>query len=136
MTLRILIRPAILLASSLPLAVAVASPKGAQAAPPTRARPVISYAEAPVIPAPVRVQAATPGRRFQAAPMPNRELEAPGEPRASNEPQFSASLFTRRDQYRGEGITPNSSAQAEQERRLRPGAGFLLKMPLQQSPSH
>ena len=108
--------------SSLPLALAGPWPGHAWRAGgvPPRARPVISYAEAPVFPAPMRVQSASPGRRFQAAPMPNRELEAPGEPRASNEPQFSASLFTRRDQYRGEGISPNSSAQAEQERRYGP----------------
>ena len=30
---------------------------------------------------------------------------------------------------RGEGIDPRSSAQAEQERRLLPGAGFNLRIP-------
>ena len=70
---------------------------------------------------------ATP--RFEPAPLPNRDLSAPPGPRATNEPQLVPKLFHRSDQYRGEGIDPRSSAQAEQERRLLPGAGFNLRIP-------
>ena len=67
--------------------------------------------------------------RFEPAPLPNRDLSAPPGPRATKEPQFGPALFHRQDQYRGEGIDPRSSAQAEQERRLLPGAGFNLRIP-------
>lgn len=68
-------------------------------------------------------------QRFEPAPRPNRDLSAPPGPRATKEPQFGPALFHRQDQYRGEGIDPRSSAQAEQERRLLPGAGFNLRIP-------
>lgn len=67
---------------------------------------------------------------FEPAPLPNRDAFAPVT-RASKETSVSPSLFTRRDQYRGEGLAASSSAQSEQERRLLPGAGFNLSMPLQ-----
>lgn len=69
---------------------------------------------------------------YDLAPIPNRDLDAPSGPRASTDPQLAPSLFTRSEQYRGEGYSSGSSAQSEQERRLRPGAGFKLRMPLQQ----
>ena len=67
--------------------------------------------------------------RFEPAPLPNRDLNAPLGPRATNEPQLVPKLFHRGDQYRGEGIDARSSAQSEQERRLLPGAGFNLRIP-------
>lgn len=69
---------------------------------------------------------------YDLAPTPNRDLDAPSGPRASKNPELAPSLFTRSEQYRGEGYSAGSSAQSEQERRLRPGAGFKLRMPLQQ----
>lgn len=82
----------------------------------------------PVLPLP-RPPLATPSSRFEPAPTPNRDLSAPLGPRATNDPQFGPTLFNRGNQYRGEGIDPRSSAQAEQERRLLPGAGFNLRIP-------
>ena len=76
--------------------------------------------------------ARAPAARFEAAPVPNRDVDAPLGARAAADPQLSAGLFTRRDQYRGEGISAKSSAQIEQERHVLPGAGFKLRMPLQQ----
>ena len=116
-------------AGGLPLA-------GAMAASPPQVRGIIAYPmQAYADPAPDLAQ--SPGLtvsrpRFEAAPVPNRDVDTPAGPRASNDPQLAPSLFNRRDQYRGEGLSPNSSAQIDQERRLRPGAGFTLKMPLQQ----
>lgn len=69
---------------------------------------------------------------YDLAPTPNRDLDAPSGPRASTAPELAPGLFTRGQQYRGEGYSTGSSAQSEQERRLRPGAGFKLRMPLQQ----
>jgi hypothetical protein len=70
-----------------------------------------------------------PASPFEPAPLPNRDLEAPSGPPASNAPTLSPSLFNRSDQYRGDGYSRGSTAQTEQERRVRPGAGFNLRMP-------
>ena len=73
---------------------------------------------------------ASPTVRLQPAPLPNRDYEAPGAGTDSSSTSVSPSLFTRSDQYRGEGFTKGSTAQSDQDRRVRPGAGFSLKMPL------
>lgn len=73
-----------------------------------------------------------PGPSYDLAPTPNRDLDAPAGPRASAAPQLAPSLFTRGQQYRGEGFSSGSTAQAEQERRAQPGAGFKLRLPLRQ----
>lgn len=73
-----------------------------------------------------------PGLSYDLAPTPNRDLNAPAGPRASSSPELAPSLFTRGRQYRGEGFSEGSTAQAEQERRAQPGAGFKLRLPLQQ----
>ena len=83
----------------------------------------------PLPPAPPGV--AGPGPNYDLAPTPNRDLDAPTGPRASTAPELAPGLFTRGQQYRGEGYSAGSSAQAEQERRVRPGAGFKLRLPLQ-----
>ncbi len=82
----------------------------------------------PLPPAPAPV---TRGPGFTPAPIPNRDASAPPPPRASNDAQLAPSLFSRRDQYRGEGFSPGSTAQGEQDKRTRPGAGFNLRMPLE-----
>lgn len=71
---------------------------------------------------------ATPG--YDTAPTPNQDAFAPTA-RASRESSLAPGLFTRRDQYRGEGLSAASSAQTEQDRRVKPGAGFKLSVPLQ-----
>jgi len=45
--------------------------------------------------------------------------------------EFSPSLFNRSEQYRGDGFVNGSTAQSDQEKHIRPGAGFNLRMPLQ-----
>ena len=135
----------LVLASLPPLALA---PATSLAAPPPRAINIValpsSYLPPPVVTRSSDANAAgggaalnstttgrAPATRFEAAPVPNRDVDAPLA-RAGTDPSLSAGLFTRRDQYRGEGITPNSSAQIDQERHVLPGAGFKLRMPLQQ----
>lgn len=74
---------------------------------------------------------APPGNRtYEPAPLPNRDLNAPGQASASAAPSIGPTLFTQREQYRGDGYSRGSSPQNEQERRVRPGAGFSLHMPL------
>ncbi len=67
---------------------------------------------------------------FDAAPTPNQDASAPTT-RASKDGSVGPGFFTRRDQYTGEGISPSSSVQADQERKARPGVGFSLTTPLQ-----
>lgn len=85
----------------------------------------------PVPPAPPSASPPPPGPNYDVAPTPNRELAAPLGPRASTAPELEPGIFTRGNQYRGEGYSAGSSAQSEQERRARPGAGFKLRLPLQ-----
>ena len=75
---------------------------------------------------------ASPGAvpSFQPAPLPNRNVYTPQGPRASNEPSLAPTLFTTRTQFRGDGFSPGSTAQSDQEKKLKPGAGFSLHMPL------
>lgn len=70
-------------------------------------------------------------RTYEAAPTPNRDVDAPLAPRAGTDPELAPSLFTRGRQYRGEGFSEGSSAQSAQERKAQPGAGFKLRLPLQ-----
>ncbi len=80
----------------------------------------------PVPPAP---PAAGPPSKFQPAPTPNRDVEL-AKPRASNETTVAPSLFTRPNEYHGDGFSKGSTVQSEQERRVKPAAGFSLHMPL------
>ena len=75
---------------------------------------------------------ATPGAAppFQPAPLPNRDVSTPQGARASSEPSLAPTLFTTRTQFRGDGFSPGSTAQSQQEKNLKPGAGFSLHMPL------
>jgi len=81
----------------------------------------------PVSPSPLSLSPKQ-GPAYEAAPLPNRDLSGPTT-RASTEPHWSPSLFTTRNQYRGDGFSPGSTAQSEQEKRMKPGAGFSLHMP-------
>ena len=63
------------------------------------------------------------------APLPNRDIDGPVAPRTSNAPRLAPSLFTRSDTYRGETLGAGSSAAVEQERKVKPGAGFNFRMP-------
>ena len=82
------------------------------------------------LPVPPRPPSAPPSSAYAPAPLPNRDLEygtaIPSRPGT----QVSPSLFTRKDEFRGDGFGKGSTAQSEQERRVRPGAGLSLRMPL------
>ncbi len=72
--------------------------------------------------------ATPPGYTY--APTPDQDAFAP-QSKASSDTSVAPGLFTRSDQYRGQGLSSSSSAQIEQERRVKPGAGIKLSMPLQ-----
>ena len=112
-------RPAVLLPLAGLLAVAASPPPNL-----VPVAPMPSFTTRAPAPAPT----STPG--FTAAPTPNDDVRAPIT-RASKDASVAPGFFTRRDQYRGEGLSPGSSAQAEQDRRAKPGAGISLSMPLQ-----
>ena len=67
---------------------------------------------------------------FAPAPLPDQDLFAPIT-RQSGDPSVSPGLFTRKNQYHGEGLPAASSVQAEQDRHATPGAELNLSMPLQ-----
>ena len=83
----------------------------------------------PLVPVPPRPPALPPSRGFQPAPLPNRDIDDLPAPRSTNEPSLRPSLFNRNDTYRGDGFSKGSTATSEQERRVKPGVGFNLKMP-------
>ena len=83
----------------------------------------------PLLPVTPGAPAAAPRTSYAPAPLPNRDLELQG-PRASDGTSVAPSLFMRGDQYRGEGYSRGSTSQSELERRVKPGAGINLRMPL------
>ncbi len=82
------------------------------------------------LPLPPRPPAAPPASAYAPAPLPNRDLEYGNSLPSRAGTQVSPSLFTRKDEFRGDGFGKGSTAQSEQERRVRPGAGLSLRMPL------
>ena len=74
----------------------------------------------------------TPARGpvYEPAPLPNRDVSAPKAARASSEPTLARVCSRPRTSIAATVSRPNSSAQAEQEKRVKPGAGFSLHMPL------
>jgi len=112
----------LLLVSAASLIVAAAAPQSWFSTAPT-VPPIIS-----VRPQVLATPDTPPG--FEPAPTPNRDTLSPVT-KASKDASLAPGIFTRRDQYRGEGLDPANSAQIEQERRAKPGAGINLSMPLQ-----
>jgi len=112
----------LLLPFVLPLLAAAPGPRQFSLAVPADPSPLVAGSPSPLSLAP------KPGPNFEPAPTPNRDVSLPAA-RASNKPSFGPSLFTTRDQYRGDGFSPGSTAQSEQEKRVKPGAGFSLRMP-------
>jgi hypothetical protein len=96
------------------------------AAPKTLPTPLGSDYSFSVRPAP----APSAGPRYDPAPVPNRDLSAP-QASVPNEPTFGPSLFSPKRQFRGDGFSPGSTAQSDQERRMRPAPGFKLSVPVQ-----
>jgi hypothetical protein len=98
------------------------------AAPPSSFTTVSPLPPQFLTPAPTPPPVETPPG-FTTAPTPN-DISAPIPP-TSKDATVGPGFFTRRDQYRGEGLSAGSSAQIEQDRRAKPGAGVSITMPLQ-----
>jgi hypothetical protein len=89
--------------------------------------------DSPLLPVPPARPGAPPDPRvFQPAPTPNRDLYAPLGPRASNAPELAPEVYSRKDSYRGDGLTQGSSSENSVDRRAKPAPGFSLHLPLQQ----
>lgn len=82
---------------------------------------------------PFQMRAPAPaGPVYTPAPVPDRDAAVPTGPRIRRrDAELSPNLINRSDQYRGDGYVNGSTAQTEQEKRVKPGAGFNLRMPLQ-----
>ncbi len=90
------------------------------------------WSQLPVPPAqPGRVgpKPIVPGQ-YQPAPVPNPNIFPPPGQAAQAGPQLSPGLFMPKDRFAGDGYIPGTTVQSEQERRLKPGAGFNLSLPL------
>lgn len=118
-------RSLLLIPLALPLLAAAPAHRQFSLAVPTDDNPLL-----PVGPRASSLGGPARGPVYEAAPLPNRDMSAPRAARASNAPTLAPTLFTTKNQYRGDGFSPNSTAQIEQEKRFRPGAGFSLHMPL------
>lgn len=66
---------------------------------------------------------------YEPAPVPDENLYAP-QKAASEDPELRPALFRPRTQFRGNGFSPGSTSQSYEERRVIPGAGVNLSVPL------
>ncbi len=80
------------------------------------------------LPTPPAPPSTVPPERFQPAPTPNRDVEL-SKPKASTATTITPSLFTRPEEYHGDGFSKGSTVQSDQEKRLKPAPGFSLHMP-------
>ncbi len=108
--------------------VAAAAPRG-QRPFELQVRPSTPLLE-PLLPPALATQ---PGPAYQPAPMPDRSLALPDRP-AQASTEFTPTLFHRDNSFRGEGFSPGSSAQSDENKHVTPGAGFSLHMPIQTEP--
>jgi hypothetical protein len=115
-------RPWLLIPLALPLLAASPARQQLSLAVPNDPSPLI-----PMSPSPLSLTPKS-GPAYEAAPLPNRDLNGPIT-RGASGPSWTPSLFTTKNQYRGDGFAPGSTAQGEQERNMKPGAGFSLHMP-------
>jgi hypothetical protein len=63
--------------------------------------------------------------------VPDLDLSAPAQAERNSGPEFSPNLFNQRAYNGGQGYTPGSSIERQQQQRQLPVPGFNLKMPLQ-----
>jgi len=68
--------------------------------------------------------------RFEPAPMPDRDMAAPSATRSA-EAGLQPTLFSKKQEFRGDGFSPDAPAQSAEERNRKPGLGFNFSMPVQ-----
>lgn len=68
---------------------------------------------------------------YEPAPVPDTDVYTPHAERGPVGPTLTPGLFQPGKTYRGEGFTPGSTAQGDQEKRFRPTPGINLSVPLQ-----
>ena len=114
----VLARAALLLAIALPAT-------GTAAAPPMQV-----WQQLPVPPVPPSVVPLPPAGLYAPAPVPNQDLRAPPPRPGPGGVKVSPKLYMPADRFGGDGYMPGTTIQSEQEKRLRPGAGFNFSIPL------
>jgi hypothetical protein len=73
-----------------------------------------------------------PPPAFEAAPIPNLEVERPRDPDGARaRTEIEPNLFTQREERRGEGFVQGSVGRYEADRRQRVTPGVNLRVPLQ-----
>jgi len=93
----------------------------------------LMYQEATIAPETGAAQAVTPNADgYTPAPVPNMDQAAPLQ-RALGpaQPEWKPGLFTSQSTYRGEGYTPGSSVQGNENRNVHPAPLLSLDVPLQ-----
>lgn len=76
--------------------------------------------------------AASAGNDFTPAPLPNSDASAPILRTLGPETaQFTPGLFQRETTFRGNGYTPGSTVDGNEQRRFNPSPGINMKVPLQ-----
>lgn len=75
-------------------------------------------------------QASATPSRYQPAPLPNRNFDGPASAGGPASPSLSPTMFTRSEQFRGDGYVSHSTAQVSEEHNFKPSVGFKLQVPL------
>lgn len=77
-------------------------------------------------------RATSPWSGYTPAPMPNSDIDGPANRRSEpSRSQLTPRLYLPHASYQGDGYTPNSTVQGEQQRRFHPAPAFNLSVPLQ-----
>ncbi|MBE7212215.1 MAG: hypothetical protein INR65_14430 [Gluconacetobacter diazotrophicus] len=136
-------------AVTLPLAVAVAKPGEQEIASlaerqiDTTALATITATATDGLAAPATVGTRTPGARvvqahaetLRPAPLPDPDVDAPGPDAAQIASQGEASLhpsfYSNSHHFAGDGFSPGSTLENEQNNRRKPGGGMSLSIPMQ-----
>lgn len=101
-------------AGGLPVQIADTGPLGAPSA------------KASVPPAVVKAS----GAMFEAAPVPDESLDAPGETRAAARAELAPALLSAKAAFAGNGFSSTSSQEQATNDRQHPAAGLSLSLPL------
>jgi hypothetical protein len=71
------------------------------------------------------------GSPYTPAPVPDSEYEVPSATGGQSGPSLRPGFFQQRKSYQGEGYTPGSTIQGEEQRRYKPLPSLNLSVPLQ-----
>jgi hypothetical protein len=97
---------------------------------PTTSHPQLAFVEQS--PPAARSLSLDPQSGFSPAPVPDQTIEAPNQHAfGGRRTELMPELFRQRKTYQGDGYTPGSTVQGEQQKRQKPLPGFNLSVPLE-----